>query len=711
MNKSKINIEMLKSYDNIINIKLFNKIVSFIIDTSDVNSNNCIRNLKAKSIWFERVVNNNIYEEYGLKYLGELLERFEQRIGSDIKDIRAIALALAYSRELVTDNMIIDSQLVDFIDKIKKLSENDMYLKASLYIYDENEYYNFFVDIISQKFNKTEDIVFVLSLFYDIKQGFEVLSSQLNDLLGKSKTISVIDNCGIYNWIINALYLVIKSNRRKGIELFKTLILIPTCLVKEDSKIYQVLVSNGYTKEEISLLNYISIFYSSIPKSVRIGNSIVEEKIAVNFCINILNSKEIFSDYVYDLISTMLSDYRRFDIKCYGFEGIKDAIINSINIKVPKAFIKFYWELDGKLFSFDILDSKWDVVKESMEIETYRDLFDTFLIFNNFDREQIITRIRKYNHLTDTDYLSGFNVYRYGRSSIYSKLVENDVIGLVDTFNRYLVHKENNNETQRNNIDIQHLREYVKNIETRKAFEFIKYFLSINNHTVKDLQTYNFAIGDLYTRYHYSHPISIDIKRDFLSKTEERELLSWLESYILYIKPEIYTDFVFSMLNNDFIATIISKEDLRNLYYTLIEYDSSLKNNIVLREKYLPKEKLKEIEKQELEEKEKEKQLKRQCMENEIADRFNNIKNANFKSIYEYCYFYRWQDEKTSIACKLVREYLETHIEEHQFTESEIRFFNKICNLLIEQNLITSEDIRGYLLRYIKKGELVPCKQ
>lgn len=713
MNCNKINLKMYEAYEKALNIKLFNNIVSFIIETTSVNCNSFINNLKLKNIWFERSINNNIQEEYGFKYFGELLERYEQRMGTDIKDIRAIALALGYSRELITNDMIIGTQLIDFINKIKRLSENDMYLKAALYLYDENKYYSLFEEIAFQKFNKTEDIVFALSLFYDIKNGFDLLGTQLNNLFGESKTISVIDNCGIYNWIINALYPVIKGNRRKDIELFKALILIPTCLVKEDTKIYQVLVLNGYTKEEISLLNYISIFYSSIPKSVRIGNSIVEEKIAVNFCINILNSKESYSDEIYELIYTMLSDYYNFEIKCYGYTGIKDAIINDIDIKVPKAFIKFYGKLDQKLFSFDILDNKWDIVKETMKSDNYRHLFDNYLLWNNFDNEQINARIIKYNELTGSSYLSTFNVYRYGRTSIYSKLVQNGVISLEETFDKYLIHKNTEDSIKKSNIDLEHLKEYIGNIENRKAFEFIKYFLSINNHTIRDLEKYNLSMGSLYNGYrcYYSSRPVIDIKREFLSDEEEKELINWLESYMFYRNPGYYMDFIKSMLNDEFIEKLIEKEDLRQLYFTLIEFEPELKNNTTLREKYLTKEELKEIEKQELEAKEREKLLEKQTIENEIIDKFNNIETVNFENLYKYCYSYRWQRKETPIACNLVKNYLESHIEEHNFIAEELIYFNKICNLLMEQQLITPEEIKNYILRYVKEGEKISCKQ
>jgi len=43
-------------------------------------------------------------------------------------------LALGYAKELVTNNMIVGTQLVDFITKIKSMAEDDLYLKGSLYL-------------------------------------------------------------------------------------------------------------------------------------------------------------------------------------------------------------------------------------------------------------------------------------------------------------------------------------------------------------------------------------------------------------------------------------------------------------------------------------------------------------------------------------------------------------------------------------------------
>lgn len=708
MDYKKINLKKFKAYENIINIELFNEMVSFTIKTTNINSVSFINKLKNESIWFIQTNGNLIQEKYGFRYLGEILERYEQRIGTDIKDVRAIALALAYSREIITNEMIIGTQLIDFINKIKRLSKKDMYLKAALYLYDKNKYYTLFEEVVKQKFTKTEDIVFAFSLFYDIKLGFDLLEKQLKEFLGKAKTISVIKNYGIYNWLIRALYPILKNNRKKGLDLFKAIITIPTCLIKQDSKIFKTFIDNDYTKEDISFLNYICIFYATIPKTVRISRSIVEEKIAIEFCINILNSNVKYSNDIYESILIMLSDYYNFDIKCYGYSGLKQAIINYLDIKVPEIFIKFYDTFNERLFSFDIMDDKWDIVQQIFTPKIYRNLFDSLLVSNDYSIEDINIRINKYNQLTNTDYLYEFNKYDYGRNDIYSKLVQKDIINLFTQFENYLL-----NYNEKNNIDIKHLSEYVYGIKDRKSFEFYKYLFDTKHFSSSDLKKWKLGLSNLFINrsYYYSYQSEIDIKREFLSKEETIELFYWLEDYIFSINPNDYIDFTFAILIDKFIITLFSKDSLRKLYFTLSNIDEDIKNNNYLREIYLTKEELELIKQQKIEEKEKQRKEELTKIKNLVQEKFNSIEKDTFKKIYEYIYSYRWEKEETSFACTLVKDYLNNSLNNYNFNTEEIIYFNKLCNLLLKQNYLTTNELKDYISNYIMKGELVLCKE
>ena len=463
MNKSKIN--MTKAYENIINISLFNNIVSFIRQTSnEVMNPSIFDNIEERVIWYKKLAVNNIQQEYGFKYFGELLERYEQRIGEDIKDIRAIALALAYLRKFVTSEMIIGSQLTDFIKKIEEKSKDDIYLKGALYIFDKELYKKEFEDVIYTQFDKTEDIIFAWSLFYDLKEGFVFLETELKSLLGKDKTIDVTQNYAIYNWIIPVMYYNLKGTRNQDRELFKAIYAIPSEYVSEGTKNYNILKDYGYSKEEISFLNYISIFYSYYPKTVRIGKSIIEEKIAVNFCTTFLNSNNLYSKDIYDLVIEAISNYRHFDIKCYEKKDIMDLLLQNVNIKIPEIFLLFYEAFEGKVFSFDIMDNKWDIVSRELKPHMYRRLFDNYLLGGDFSSEEIKDRIKKYNEITKTSYIAGFYEYHYGRIDVFSKLVDKDIISLEKMFKKFQRHNKRlkEDETYKNKMDIEHLKDYIE---------------------------------------------------------------------------------------------------------------------------------------------------------------------------------------------------------------------------------------------------------
>lgn len=325
-----------KVYEKIFNIELFNSIVTFVMFTTNKDKNNLLRFLEENHIWFKVKYKNNVIEKYQFKYLGELLERYEEKIGTNIEDIRAITLALAYSKELITQQMIIGNQEMNFIQNIEKMAKDDIYLKAALYLYDNKKYYGMLQELKIIKYKRTEDLIFVLSIFEDFNEGYEIFKEQLKELIGNNNTLSIFDNVGIYEWLIRKLYPIINKNRKKDIELFRALISIPTALIKEDTKTYNVLIANNYTKEEISFLNYVLLQYKPVPNTVRMKKSIVEEKIAVNMCKTLINSEIDYSKEIYDYIKEVIKIYWNFDIKCYGYCKIKDVLNECLSIKILK---------------------------------------------------------------------------------------------------------------------------------------------------------------------------------------------------------------------------------------------------------------------------------------------------------------------------------------------------------------------------------------
>ena len=216
MNLEKIEKIEYKAYEKLINIELFNEIIAFISNTrTGKGTNNILYEIENKCIWNKRVACQSFQEKYKFQYFGELLERYEEKIGTNIEDIRAITLALAYSKELITQQMIIGNQEINFIKNIEKMAKNDIYLKAALYLYDNKKYYGMLQELKIIKYERTEDLIFVLSIFEDFNEGYEIFKEQLKELIGNNNTLSIFDNVGIYEWLIRKLYPVINKNRKK----------------------------------------------------------------------------------------------------------------------------------------------------------------------------------------------------------------------------------------------------------------------------------------------------------------------------------------------------------------------------------------------------------------------------------------------------------------------------------------------------------------
>lgn len=315
MDKNEIEFIENEAFEKKVNIELCNKLINYIIKISDNDYHSTLKNISDKCIWFKSLNNVDMQKDFQVKYLGELLERYEEKIGDNINDIRAIALALGFTTESITTNMIVGNQLVNFITKINTMAKDDIYLQGALYLYNNKKNEQYKTNLLKNHYLETEDLIFVLSLFDDIEKIYTLLRNQIIELLGKKRTIGVINNIKLYSWFINRFYSIIKKDRKKEAAVLKSLLILPTQLIKSNNSNYTILISNNYKEEEILYLNYGFLYYSLIPKTVRMGNSITEERIAINLCKTLLDSEYSCEESLYKLIDSILKKYEHLDIK------------------------------------------------------------------------------------------------------------------------------------------------------------------------------------------------------------------------------------------------------------------------------------------------------------------------------------------------------------------------------------------------------------
>lgn len=110
----------MNAYEGQINLKLLGSIVSFTAQAA--NATPAQKNeIRRRCIFSDYPADPNVMqEEYGFLYLGELLERYEERFGMTPQDRRTIALALGYTTSIATDGMFVGSQRADFIQSVQR---------------------------------------------------------------------------------------------------------------------------------------------------------------------------------------------------------------------------------------------------------------------------------------------------------------------------------------------------------------------------------------------------------------------------------------------------------------------------------------------------------------------------------------------------------------------------------------------------------------
>jgi len=602
MSKEANTYQGFAAFHDQVNIVLFNDIVEFVAGTSAENHSVVLRELEYSHLWYSRTHNENIQQKYSFRYLGELLERFEERHGSTIADIRAIALALAYAKDLLADDMFVGRQKSDFINKIVKLSDSDIYLKGALFRlglgeYNVNDLLNY---PTGMHYTKTEQLIFVISLYDDFEKAFVDFKPQLIRLLGADRSIAIDGNTDIYCWFIKMLLrsTQIKTMRTKDMALFRALMELPVSFVKEGSRHHGILLDNGYTALDIIYLNSSMIRHRPTRDSLD-TKSIVAEKIAIEMCIKFINSENTHSPHAYEHLEWLLNLYETFVIKIGGCSGIYTAINPIIKLTNPQTFIwlfnqsrendsDYYGYKKGKLpdslFSFDIMDTKWDDLHGGLSEASYRHLFDMRLSAEShiMSREQVEERINKYDALTGQSFVDQFIIdhsWRYDRT--FAIVVSKGIIDLVTAFEACdAIHdvKDDTRDTDRPAM-LQYIKNYIKGIGSRESFEFFRYFLS--RYSFDDMyrlfteKNYygnreDFFVGSLYKgpvkNYGDKDEARFKIKRSFLSDDEHRELFGWLDDFLLQYKPEGYAEFAILLLTDDFITTLYPKELLRTIY-------------------------------------------------------------------------------------------------------------------------------------------------
>ena len=585
-----------RAYAGSFNIDLFNAAAQLAITTTEAPKQvKEVQHRLNRLPWYERGDASAYFEPQGIRYFGELLERYGEKMGDDIANTRAIALAMGWCAPLLTENMFVAKQRQGFM---KKLSANtdDLYVTVARYLLAEDVNRRTLRDtLLAWGYKATEEIIFALCSLEDTADAYEALRPRLVSLLGTKRTFPTVDNAGIYAWLVSACREAISACRKKDNALPRALMALSTGYVRETKPAHRTLEAAGFSHEEILYLNSMFIWERAFRNHQVNMDSSPAEHLAADFVVACLNLPRALPDSILDYIQWLLTRYFRFDIKLEGTEGLWEYIRDRLEIACPETML---WMIEGLkkeyAYRFDVLDSKWDLLVQRLPFARYHALFRNQLVCGNGDGKDVKAMIDKYAALMGKRYADAFEEYSTCEEKPFGLLVKHGVIDLWAFFD---AHKDAKQGPRSGYTPLDYVWEACKGVRSPEAFAFWKRFFE--EYTARDLSSFFHSAQfhePFYTRssygYGYGYNDRLSFRRGFLTREENRLLYEWIDASVFAFRAEEYPRRVLQFLKSDDAYAVYDLAELKPVFDALRTSHPELPDLEGLKKRFLSEEEL-----------------------------------------------------------------------------------------------------------------------
>lgn len=580
--------------------------------------------------------------QYGFQYPGELLERYAEVIGPDIKYVRAMALATVQLKKHLSDEMFVGTQFQDFINNITKIRVGDLYLLAVMFLlsdnYDEKEKIK--EEILSLN-PKTEEAIFLLWIFSSVNSetAWSTLKNVLEKLLGVNRSISISDNISIYRWFLANYDTTIKSYRKRDIPTLKALAATRSGILKKGSSAYCNLINSGYCHNEILYLNNILL-------ADAVGfDSITAERLAYSTCLEVLNSEFCQDDYLCDMVERLLYQYNLYSIKLEGYDSLSKHLDgqNKILIKNPKLFNYLHKisSLNRAWFRIDFTDSVWDDILKKMDEKTYLEIFNSSILY--FCDSNLSIWLEKFKQMAGKEYRETFFIKKYEWDN-FSFMIEEKQF-TTSFLTAKLIASE---EDESLSVFADYIHQLLKDFGTVEAFDILKQY----HDSQGDCKFYKLCHdNDIFRRglnldftYYWSNS-EPNLLKNFLSPYDQLTVLSWGAEYMYRYHGDRYKYYISCLLDKDYLLPYYSKSEIAGF----LSYISPLLNwePENLYERYYSPEDFSSYQHKKNTEKQAQEEHEKQCQIREIREVVTkHTSNGDFKSLESYISNYYWSNTK-----------------------------------------------------------------
>ena len=677
-------IPAYSAYQKVIDLTLYHAFAELIVQMAQDDEERILyRQQEVRQIWQRDQNVSGYFETYSLRYPGEVLERFEEKLGTDMRILRALALALGCTRQCQADTMFVGNQRNDFIQKLRRTAGTDVYLQGALYLLetDAPQRRARLDELAAREYARTEEALFVLSLFDDPEAGYQAMRPQLTRLFGPDRTLSLKWDFGVLEWFIRFYAEEAKRYRGKTDLVVRTLLKLPYMNMKPDSREFSILLTAGYSMEEITLANSLAVWADRIPGRLS-SKGITAEKIAAACVRMLLNCPDGQPEEIYAYISWLFQVYKKFEVRYEGYQDLWAAIQTGLAPTAPQTILWMNQTIKRQFpYRFDVFDPRYDILANELSNEEYAELFTVQMLRS---RAAIPLRrwLTRYQALTGVEYIEYFNKRHWLTLRSFVLLVERKEINLWQFFEQ---HKGDGARAH----PLELLEEYALKISSWRCFRFAQKLFS--QYTFSQLQEIfgdNFYFHQKFVKkesYYNKKVQSFSMVRPFLTAEQHRQLYDWIDASLFQTEPEYYDSFVLCALKAPVIQRIYDKPLLASVLRQLLTHDACNGYEVnQLKERFYSKEEMEADRKAtaEQEEQEKERQWQQQVMK--CQEKLASCYNGSAESLIQFMHGYHFGEIRKAALGMVYEKLLEWPAGCAQTLEAaEMWKFFELCGSLV----------------------------
>lgn len=703
-----------KAYEEIVNLQLLWQMKNLI---RRVSTKAVLTDIRG-TVFGERKTEQSMEEMYQLRYPGEVLERYRDKCGGSIINMRALAIALAEMREVLEDRMFVGSQKVVFLNQIRLRASEDIFLKGALFLLtDRNtERIQLEEELKNYAPRTTQEFVYLQSVLQAGSYGYDLNIDQCIHFFGHGRSIKAYGNQWIYVWMLRNYQQKIVSYRKNDGKYLKAFVQMLSGQVKEETQTWKSIIDVGYSRQELIYLHMKLPLYSVLGGRLK-KDSITMERIVSWGCSAILNAEHVESPVLYEEIRDFLEMYSRFAIHIEGYSGLPEILQYRVKLQDIGLFLFLHKEFynDGRFvnwFRVNLLEDRWDELAVRLTSEDYLDLFEYCFLELAVDGQKK-DWITKYERLRGETYFRQFwTEYRSTASLIFGELVQARVFNMVSHLEQYADDKKCM-DTKLLDEKWHHMFKYMAGLasrmETHVIFEFwekyeqlfgmaeLRKFLG-NRDVISDAVNFRKT-----TYYEYQHVFT---GLDFLTKEEKIKLFYWECDELFVHNAEYYNRFLVYFLSEPAVD-LFTREQCRELFEVVAaSLDTDSSNAERLRRIYFTEEELKQYVQMKKERREKAERERRQeeyiRWKNELLEGTDGCrKSTKLSAIVKKAHVYRIGEGYHELVYECIMNKFEAGY--RQIEQDQIADLLKLMGKLVEEEVCKWEDF----CKFIKQLEVV----